>query len=255
MSSMPESIAFMVVRDYPAERIRACLRQIAGHDSQSLARIAAAQASCTTDVVAPNERSPLEVIFAPNYLFGTLMLWTSYFMGLLLYYSLTNWMPTLFRETGFSVSRAALVTALFPLGGGVGALICGWLMGRLKPFLVVSGAYFLTTILMMILARATGNASCLMCMTFLAGLAMNGAQTSMPVLAAASYPTSGRASGVAWMLGIGRIGGIAGAFGGGLLLRAGYSIAEIISGLSVVALAASLALFCKDWLNPDSRQA
>src|SRR5258708_36011410 len=41
---------------------------------------------------------------------------------------------------------------------------------------------------------------------------MNTAQSSMPALAAPFYPTQGRATGVAWMLGIGRFGGIAGSF-------------------------------------------
>ena len=41
---------------------------------------------------------------------------------------------------------------------------------------------------------------------------MNTAQSSLPALAAVFYPTQGRATGVAWMLGIGRFGGIAGSF-------------------------------------------
>ena len=41
---------------------------------------------------------------------------------------------------------------------------------------------------------------------------MNTAQSSLPALAAGFYPTQGRATGVAWMLGLGRFGGIAGSF-------------------------------------------
>ena len=51
-----------------------------------------------------------------------------------------------------------------------------------------------------------------MAVVFIAGTIMNTAQSSMPALAAGFYPTSGRATGVAWMLGIGRFGGIAGSF-------------------------------------------
>jgi AAHS family 4-hydroxybenzoate transporter-like MFS transporter len=39
-------------------------------------------------------------------------------------------------------------------------------------------------------------------MVFIAGSIMNGAQSSMPALAAGFYPTQGRATGVAWMLGL-----------------------------------------------------
>ncbi len=61
-------------------------------------------------------------------------------------------------------------------------------------------------------------------MVFIAGSIMNGAQSSMPALAAGFYPTQGRATGVAWMLGIGRFGGILGAFSGAFLMQAQLSL-------------------------------
>jgi AAHS family 4-hydroxybenzoate transporter-like MFS transporter len=85
--------------------------------------------------------------------------------------------------------------------------------------------------------------------TFFAGVAMNGAQTSMPVLAASSYPTEARASGVSWMLGAGRIGGIIGALIGGVLVQAGFSMAQIVAGLAGTALVAALALYGKDYAS------
>jgi AAHS family 4-hydroxybenzoate transporter-like MFS transporter len=88
---------------------------------------------------------------------------------------------------------------------------------------------------------------------------MNGAQTSMPVLAATFYPTQGRASGVAWMLGIGRLGGVVGALAGGVLLQAGFNIVSIISGLAIAALIAGAALLYKDFASRtdlrESRQS
>ena len=50
----------------------------------------------------------------------------------------------------------------------------------------------------------------LMVVVFAAGVLLNTAQASMPALAAGFYPTQGRATGVAWMVGISRFGGIAG---------------------------------------------
>jgi MFS transporter, AAHS family, 4-hydroxybenzoate transporter len=249
LTRLPESISFMVVRQYPVQQIRIALNRIAGHDAHALAQIAASSSFCMAENTAVSMGSPLQVMFAPGLLVGTLMLWLSYFMGLLLFYLLTSWMPTLVRDAGNSVSQAATTTALFPLGGGIGAILCGWLMGRINAARVVSTAYFATAVLMLVLAHSTGSLISLMCMTFLAGLAMNAAQTSMPALAAASYPTYGRASGVSWMLGVGRIGGIVGAFGGGFLLQAGFSLTQIISGLAVVAAVPGVALLCKDYAS------
>ena len=53
---------------------------------------------------------------------------------------------------------------------------------------------------------------------------MNTAQSSLPALAAGFYPTQGRATGVAWMLGLGRFGGIAGSFLVAELARRQYGV-------------------------------
>jgi MFS transporter, AAHS family, 4-hydroxybenzoate transporter len=247
LTRVPESIRFMVARRWPAEKIRAVLLRIAAGDQTAIAQIAAAQEFRAPEGSVSAAASPLGVIFAPRYLASTLMLWLTYFMGLLLFYMLTSWMPTLVRDAGYSLSQASVATALFPLGGGFGAVACGWLMDRRNSTRVVAGAYLLTAVLMLVLSASTHGIGPLMCATFFAGLAMNGAQTSMPVLAASSYPTEARASGVSWMLGAGRMGGVLGAFSGGVLMQAGFSMAQILVGLAATALVAALALLFKDY--------
>ena len=243
--ALPESVSFMAVRRWPVEKVRAVLLRLFGGDRGARARIESAGGFYLEEPVPRGAGSALGVLLAPELRFSTLMLWTAYFMGLLLYYLLTSWMPTLVRESGHTIHDAATVTALFPLGGGIGALVCGWLMDRVNATRVVCAAYTLTAILLVVLSRSTGAIGTLMMVTFLAGIAMNGAQTSMPVLAAETYPTVGRASGVSWMLGVGRMGGILGALGGGVLLQAGYGMSTIILDLAGVALLAAAALLVK----------
>ncbi|MGO8609405.1 aromatic acid/H+ symport family MFS transporter, partial [Rhizobium johnstonii] len=72
--------------------------------------------------------------------------------------------------------------------------------------------YGATALSVWAIGQAIGGHGVLMAVVFVAGLVMNAAQASMPALAAGFYPTEGRATGVAWMLGIGRFGGIAGSF-------------------------------------------
>ena len=136
LTRLPESIGFMVVQQYSLEKIKAALMKVSGRDAESSSRIDAAGAFRMTETNTAGTQSPWKVMFEPRFLFRTLMLWVTYFMGLLLYYTLTNWMPTLVREAGYSVSQAAIVTALFPLGGIIGAIFCGWLMGKLNASVV-----------------------------------------------------------------------------------------------------------------------
>jgi MFS transporter, AAHS family, 4-hydroxybenzoate transporter len=79
---------------------------------------------------------------------------------------------------------------------------------------------------------------------------MNTAQSSMPALAAAFYPTAGRGTGVAWMLGFGRFGGIAGSFLVAELTRRHFTFAGIFATVAVAGLIACVALLLKQVARP-----
>jgi MFS transporter, AAHS family, 4-hydroxybenzoate transporter len=121
----------------------------------------------------------------------------------------------------------------------------GWMMDKMKPTYVVAAGFVFGAGLLLYVGRGFGSLIELEVCVFLAGLFMSGALSSMNTLAAAFYPTQCRASGVSWMLGIGRFGGILGAMGGGWLLSAGWGISEIFIILAIPALIAGLALAYK----------
>ena len=73
----------------------------------------------------------------------------------------------------------------------------------------------------------------------------------MPALAAGFYPTQGRATGVAWMLGIGRFGGIAGSFLVAELARRHLDFASIFMIVAVPGVIAALALVVKQFAHPE----
>ncbi|WP_035883164.1 aromatic acid/H+ symport family MFS transporter [Cupriavidus metallidurans] len=239
VTTLPESVRYMVVRQYPADQIRQVLARVTG------ARVDSASAF-TISEAAPASSSAIGTVLAPRYRLGSTMLWLTYFMGLVIFYLLTSWMPTLMKDAGFSLQRASFLTALFPLGGGIGTIAAGWFMDRFNPNKVIAITYALTGVLIYAVGQvASGDQVVLGVLIFLAGTAMNGAQSSMPSLAAAFYPTQGRATGVAWMLGIGRFGGITGALLGAELLRLHLGFDVIFTLLAIPAFAATAALVVK----------
>lgn len=124
---------------------------------------------------------------------------------------------------------ATLISALFPLGG-CGAILLGWLIGNR----MIAAGYGLTAVSIYAIGMTgASNLGRLMLLVFIAGVLMNAAQVSMPALAAAFYPTRGRATGVAWMLAIGRFGGIAGSF--------------LVAELSRQSLSFALARYFRSW--------
>src|SRR5262249_26591488 len=115
---LPESVRYMVAHSHPVEKIRAVL-----------VRISKAASSATTFVLTEAKphvagASGLAVVFSRSYATGSVMLWLAYFMGLVIFYALINWMPILFKDAGIDSKQATLITALFPLGG-VGAILFG----------------------------------------------------------------------------------------------------------------------------------
>ena len=78
---------------------------------------------------------------------GTLLLWLAFFMSLLVVYLLSSWLPTLINSSGVSLKTASLITAMFQVGGTVGAVAIGRMMDKLNPHRVLGIAYALAGIL------------------------------------------------------------------------------------------------------------
>ncbi|MRW89853.1 MFS transporter [Duganella sp. FT80W] len=238
---LPESVRHLVARRAPAERIRAVLRRI--HASA-----ADASGFVTSETNAANAANAhgggIAMLFAPRFLAGTLMLWLAYFMGLVIFYALINWMPILFKEAGLPPASATLIAALFPLGG-VGAILFGWLMDRYNANRVIAIGFGLTAVAVFMIGQVVGNLGVLTVTVFVAGALMNTAQSSLPALAAGFYPTAARATGVAWMLGVGRFGGIAGSFLVAELARRQLAFSQVFMVVALAALVSMAALLVK----------
>ena len=234
---LPESARYLAAKNKSQREIASVLRRIAPLPDNTQFVL--------QETGQIKDKSALGVIFSPRYLVGTIMLCLTYFMGLLIFYLLTSWLPLLIRETGASLSQAPVITALFPLGGGIGVLVLGALMDKINPNKVVAVGYLLTGVFVCLVGFATDNLVLMGVMVFIAGTIMNGAQSSMPALAAGFYPTQGRATGVAWMLGLGRFGGILGAFSGAFLMQAELSFKTIFALLAIPAVLSAIALMVK----------
>jgi AAHS family 4-hydroxybenzoate transporter-like MFS transporter len=240
---LPESVRYLIAKRRPLSEIRAVLLQVSP-------AVAGAQRFTATESLPPTAaKSGLALVLSRHYLLGSVMLWVAYFMGLVIFYALVNWMPLLLRDSGLSPARATLISALFPLGG-VGAVFAGWLMDRWNASRVVAVAYALTALAVYAVGQSVANVGALVSVVFVAGTLMNTAQSSLPSLAAAFYPTQGRATGVAWMMGIGRFGGVVGSYLVAELTRQKLGFGEIFTIVALPAVVATLALLIKELVGP-----
>lgn len=234
---VPESPRFLVVKGASRARIATIMKKISPRQSFEDVRFSIAE-------VAHGGGAPVGELFRNNNAFGTLMLWLTYFMGLLIAYLFTGWMPILMKEMGTDLAHASIVTGLFMLGSTFGTVFMGWLMDKFSRHMVVANAYAASGVALFCLGTQAGNIDLIELLVFVTGFAM-GANLSMVVLSAQFYDTRCRATGVSWMLGIGRFGGILGASVGGALMSAGWDFMMIIGGLAVPAFIAAFAIFLK----------
>jgi AAHS family 4-hydroxybenzoate transporter-like MFS transporter len=243
---LPESIRYMVAKQQRIEKIRSVLMRISSEAADATSFVK------TEHAVAAEGQSGAAIVVSKSYAVGSVMLWTAYFMGLVIFYALINWMPVLFKDAGMDPRTATLISALFPLGG-VGAVLFGWLMDRYNPNWVIAIGYVLTALSVFAIGQVIGSFGLLVVVVFAAGTLMNTAQSSMPALAAAFYPTQGRATGIAWMLGIGRFGGIAGSYLVAELTGLERGFAGIFSIVAIAGLIAALALVIKQLAQPEHK--
>ena len=233
---LPESARLMVVQGKPAERIAATLGRVCGLRFAPGARFVSPEPALAG-------RSSIGVLFSQGFGTLTVALWVTYFMGLLVIYLLTGWLPTLMKDAGLTIATAANVTAMFQLGGTIGAVVVGWAMDRVRPARVIGMAYLAGGLCVLAVGAIGVLSPLLTLMVFSTGFFMSGAQTGLNAFAPNCYPTAARATGVSWMLGMGRFGSILGSGFGGALLGMGLGFGAILSMLAVPAACAAVAIF------------
>ena len=172
-----------------------------------------------------------------------ILLWVVFFMSLLDLYFLTNWLPTVLNDLGASVSAAAAIGSSFQVGGVVGALALGSIIDRFS-FRALTLVYFMAVFAVGAIGQLGHSVVLVTMAIFAAGFCMVGGQIAANALAATFYPTSIRATGVGWALGVGRVGSIIGPLVGGMLLTMKWSAGAVFLAAAVAALCAALAAFC-----------
>src|ERR1700738_3460674 len=172
----------------------------------------------------------------------TLLLWVVFFMSLLDLYFLSNWLTTVLNDLGASVSSAAAIGSMLQVGGVVGTFALGSIIDRFS-FRALALVYFLAVFAVGAIGQLGHSVVFVTMAIFAAGFCIVGGQIAANALAAGFYPTSVRATGVGWALGIGRVGSIVGPLIGGALLTAKWSTGSGFGAAAVAGLFAALAAF------------
>lgn len=152
---------------------------------------------------------------------------------------MSNWLPTQIASLGVSVAMAILIGTLLQVGGMVGFVLV-WVMKRIGPGAALAAAYSIGALSIACIALAGSRVPLLTFSVLAAGCGVVGGQTAANAVAAESYPTEIRATGVGWFFGVGRCGSIVGPSLAGFLLAIGVSNRQVFMLAVIPALIAAI---------------
>jgi AAHS family 4-hydroxybenzoate transporter-like MFS transporter len=218
--ALPESLRFLVARRRDPNTVGKLLERLVRTHHHSDGQ---------TYIMRERPAGKLSVgeLLTPRLAPATLLLWLVFFLNLGLLYLLSSWLPTLLKESGLPLAVALRIAAMFQIGGVLGGFALAWLMQRWGPFTVLSVSYALTAVALAVLGAKVPEAALTTLLIVIMGNGVVGGQVALNVLSATLYPTTARATGVGWALGMGRFGGIIAPLAAGQLMAAGIAIGRL----------------------------
>jgi AAHS family 4-hydroxybenzoate transporter-like MFS transporter len=191
----------------------------------------------------PEPRARISSLFTRGRAAGTYLLWTTFFLSLLVTYFLINWIPVVAHRNGLDTATAVVAVAMLNLGSIVGSLVIARLADGSDRGSTIGWAYAIGAIAIALIGYTGGSGAWLCALTFVAGVCSIGAQLCTVALCSGFYDTPVRATGIGWSIGVGRTGAIAGPVLGGLLLGAGISSPVLFFIAGAASLGAAIAVF------------
>jgi AAHS family 4-hydroxybenzoate transporter-like MFS transporter len=191
------------------------------------------------------EHASVRRLFAPGVARDTTGLWAAFFCSLGSVYLIFGWLPAMLTAQGLSVATASTGLAVYNFGGVLGVLLWATLvtvLGSRGPML--SGALACAgsaLALLLVPIQVHSDHFLLIACLGVNGLLANAVQTSMYALAAHVYPTSVRATGVAYAATIGRLGGLLSSLFGAWVIQSGAKTYWSVLAIAMVCAFAGLA--------------
>ncbi|MBS4897354.1 MAG: MFS transporter [Gordonibacter pamelaeae] len=204
------------------------------------------------EIEVPNAEGggQLRALVSKKYLKTTVGIWLVAFTTCALSYGLTNWMPTVLLQSGYSVGASYGYTTLMNLLGCAGAVVAGLAADRLGR---IRSAYmaFLLAGLAVAFTAVFGFGGLMIPACALMGFAINYAYMSPAPITIEAYPTEIRATGQACVTTVARIGGFITPMAIGGALESGSTFSTVLVVFLVPLCLA--ALFTKLLIKTETK--
>jgi AAHS family 4-hydroxybenzoate transporter-like MFS transporter len=233
---LPESLHFLVLRNKNPDAVGKWLKRV----DPGIELGGGAQY-----VVHEEQKRGIPVVhlFRDGRAVPTILLWVVNFLNLLNLYFLSNWLPTLIKDAGYSTSRAVLAGTTLQVGGIIGTFALSWFINRLGFIPALTACFVIAGASIALIGQPALSLTLLFAVVFVAGFCVVGCQPAVFALAATYYPTYLRSTGIGWGSGIGRIGAIIGPVLAGELIRLNWSAHDLFTAAAVPAVISAAVMF------------
>jgi MFS transporter, AAHS family, 4-hydroxybenzoate transporter len=233
--ALPESVRFLMLKRGRSDLVLALLRRV--RPELNL------RPGTAIAIEETQERGlPVKQLFSGGRAAMTALLWLGFSANMVTLHFLTNWLPTIVKESGVPLAHADIATALLQIGGGAGSLVVGFLLDRTGTRALVA-AFLIGAPCIVSLGRVGTDETLLMLLALVSGLCIIGSQAGINALTGTLYPTYMRSTGTGWAFGVGRIGAILGPVAGGELLASGLPNSTLFAIAAAPILISATALF------------
>jgi MFS transporter, AAHS family, 4-hydroxybenzoate transporter len=198
--ALPESLQFLIIRGNAGDRAAAIVSRLAPGTATTRSHL-------TTALKQPDS-VPVKQLFTEGRAASTLLLWVPFFMAFGVLAVVVFFTPSLLRSAGgpAAASAGALVNGFHGFGSLLGTALAGRLVQRFGPTPTLGAGLLCGAVCTVGLGYSVASVALAAASTAMIGLFLGFAGSGSIAVATLIYPTTIRATGIGWGMGVGRAG-------------------------------------------------
>ncbi len=230
---LPESVEYLAAKrgDGAVEKINKTLMRM-GHET-------------ITDLAEPEAKVAkpgIGQLFKGAYARVTVILTLAYFLHIMSFYYIIKWIPKLVVDMQYAPSTAGQVLVWANVGGAFGALIVGMIASKLDLRKVTITVMLISFVMITYFGLGQKDLTELATVAGVTGFFTNSAIVGLYAMFAQYYPSTLRATGTGFVIGMGRAGAALGPVIAGFLFANGFSLMTVSIAMGSGALLAGFFL-------------
>lgn len=223
-----------------------------GKVNRSLRKLGHTQVGALADESEDAPKAAWTELFSPGLRRMTVLLTLAYFFHIMTFYFILKWVPKIVVDMGFSPALAGGVLVWANVGGLVGSLLLSFIALRFSLRALVVAALLGSVVMVTLFGQGQADLAGLSWAAGSAGFFTNSAIVGFYALIAASFPTSLRASGTGFVIGVGRGGAALGPVVAGYLFEGGFGLAGVAALMAAGSLLAAVAVLAMGKARPQA---